>query len=102
MVTYLDILPEEILGKIYNILYKDCLRELREKYRAEWYQEYQCCECVRLYETYSSHFPFYPDAMCWVCNRPICEECIRDSRENDTTMYVSMCVSCKESYFETG
>ena len=98
MASYLDSLPEEILEKIYSILYEDCLVELREKYKNKDNDEVQCCECLRLYEIYSCA-PFYCDAMCWVCSRPICYNCIRDSRENDATMYVSMCDGCKETYF---
>ena len=97
--TYIDILPLELQQHIYRFIFSECLVEFKEKYSRKWLEEYECVACRLMYDTYQSSYPFIPQHVCWVCNRAICDNCIKDALEsNNTTMFVNMCMNCKEDY----
>ena len=79
MITWFDILPEEILQLIYKCLFSQCLEELVTNYSREWIEggmsKYQCADCCPRKPNY---YPYALPYKCDNCRVYLCRQCSRE------------------------
>ena len=65
MKNYIDDLPEELINRIYMMVFCDVLKEIKEVCT--------CTMCENIIYTHSKYYSNY--GVCKNCNRPVCYNC---------------------------
>ena len=98
MKTIIDKLPEELIEKIYQCIFADCLIELIKNYSRDWINKpgkYTCIDCSRGGRKAWNMYPNNPQIQCHQCSSFLCyAHYIIHKKRSESLEYVQLCGQC--------